>query len=84
MFRSYGEALTVVVWSLLGADKEGFPEPIDSSNHQSVDLMQANGEQLALYGRYDLGSRTRLGLTFTCVCAYREPLGAPRHLSDQV
>jgi hypothetical protein len=46
--------------------------------------MQANGEQLALYGRYDLGSRTRLGLTFTCVCAYREPLGAPRHLSDQV
>jgi hypothetical protein len=72
MFRSYGEALTVVVRSLLGVDKEQFPEPIGSSHHQSVDLMQANGEQLALYGRYDLGNRTRLGLPFTCVCAHTE------------
>jgi hypothetical protein len=72
-FWPYGEALTVVVWSLLGADKTGSPEAIGSSRHQGTNLMRARGERSSLYGRYDLESRTRLGLIFTCVCACREP-----------
>jgi hypothetical protein len=82
MFRSYDEALTVVVRSLLGVDKAGFLEAIGSLCHQGTDPMRAQGERSTLYGRYDLGSQTRLGLIFTCVCPCREPLGAPRHLPD--
>jgi hypothetical protein len=39
MFRLYDEALTVMVRSLLSADKMGFPEAIGSLRHQGVDLM---------------------------------------------